>query len=74
MSDDAAEGALNMLAQRLYWNLNRLDPDPDAPDWRELDTRSRRLYVLLVADLICYEDAIQIARGSMSMGAGKSSE
>ena len=39
------------LARRLYWNMNRLDPDPEAPAWECLDDRERRFYGLLIKDL-----------------------
>jgi ribonucleotide reductase beta subunit family protein with ferritin-like domain len=50
------------LAERLYWNMRRLDPDTTAPDWAGLSDRERRYYRLLVADLIEFEELIRLAR------------
>lgn len=52
------------LAERLYWNMQRLDPDIDAPDADGLTDRQRRFYCLLVDDLIDFEEIIAVAPSS----------
>jgi hypothetical protein len=57
------EQAVTELARRLYWNMNRLDPDPDSPEWDGLTERERRFYYLLVDDLVGSRELIRTAQG-----------
>jgi hypothetical protein len=50
--------AVEALARRLYWNMQRLDPDPGAPPWGALTDRQRRFYEHLVADVVAFEEII----------------
>lgn len=67
MSD--AEAALKFLAKRLYWNMQRLDPDIEAPEWDGLTDRERRFYLLLVQDLAQFEARLAQARLACNVGA-----
>lgn len=55
------EEALAELARRLYWNMDRLDPDIDSVEWTALTERERRFYGLLVKDLLVYGDLVALA-------------
>ncbi len=56
-------GAVEALARRLYWNMQRLDPDLDAPDdWEALTEKEKHFYEELVDDLICFDRWIKIAQ------------
>jgi hypothetical protein len=55
--------AISRLAERLYWNMQRLDTDIGAPERADLTERQRRFYRLLVGDLVEFECLIQTARG-----------
>lgn len=70
--DLSPEAALWALAERLYWNLDRLDPDITAPAWGGLTEREKRLYYLLVGDLIEFDGLIQCARAAGSGDSSKS--
>jgi hypothetical protein len=64
-ADDATldqEEATTKLAERLYWNMQRLDPDLAAPEWPGLTERQRRYYRLLVQDLVCFDELIRPAQ------------
>jgi hypothetical protein len=64
--DLSPEAALWALAERLYWNLDRLDPDIAAPEWGGLTEREKRLYYLLVGDLVKFDGLIQCAQAAGS--------
>jgi hypothetical protein len=51
LGTETTAAAVERLAERLYWNMQRLDPDIDAPDWAGLNVREKRFYRLLVYDL-----------------------
>jgi hypothetical protein len=74
MSKDGqdTQAAIEKLAQRLYWNMNRLDPDPEAIPWAELNEDDKLFYLALVEDLAGFGDLVQIARGLGSGGGSRS--
>lgn len=64
------EEAISRLAQRLYWNMQRLDPDPESPEWEGLSERSQRFYRLLVEDLVEFDDFHNARPSSRPISSG----
>lgn len=55
------EKALDELAERLRWQMERLDPsDNSTLTWAQLPEDDRRLFRLCVEDLMRYRDLIRI--------------
>jgi hypothetical protein len=58
------EQAIDRLAERLYWNMERLDPGIDSPEWAGLSDRQHRFYRLLVEDLSAFDGLVKIAQNN----------
>lgn len=57
------EEAIEKLASRLYWYTEKLDPTaPYGEGWDDLSDDDRRFYRLLVSDLVCFSEWIEVAR------------
>lgn len=60
--DPKNESAVDALAARLYWNMERLDPSQvPQPRWRELDDRTKLFYRSCVSDLLSFRKLLSDA-------------
>ncbi len=59
-SKSAADEAINLLAQRLYETMERLDPS-DEREWAALSSRERRFYELCVSAILEERELVALA-------------
>jgi hypothetical protein len=59
------ERAIDALAARLYWKMEKLDPAlPDVPIWDGLTERQREFYRLCVSDLLEFDGLMRVIYGA----------
>ncbi len=55
--------AIDHLAARLFWNMERHDPTLEPiPEWENVAEGTQELYRVLIRDLIRYDDVIKVAQ------------
>lgn len=53
--------AIDELAARLFWNLERHDPTMEKiPEWKDVEEGTQELYRVLIRDLMRYRDLIKV--------------
>jgi len=57
------EDSIAFLAERLYWNMERLDPSDNTP-WTALSDDDKRFYRLLVEDLVLFKPWVAAAQAA----------
>jgi hypothetical protein len=60
-STSAAEEAVEVLAQRLHWKFEIVDPSDEPADWRELDEHQREIYRAGIRAVLQFRDVIAVA-------------
>jgi hypothetical protein len=55
------EGAVDVLAQRLHWKFEIVDPGDELESWDQLDERQREIYRAGIRAILQLRDIIAVA-------------